>query len=368
MKLELKILEKELKKGYVKVIPENQDDLWILYNIIKPGDIVRAQTTREIKGDRGGSSRRVPMTLTIKVKTLEFQPFTERLRIRGVVVEGPEKFGVKGHYHTINIEIGKPLIIVKEEWPLHIVKRLEKASKLPGRILLIALDYDEATIKLLGEQGVRDMYSSYSLLGGKREPEAYERNLEKYIEEIADKIINITSREKPEIIIIGSPASLSEKLKNKLREKGFKGKIITDHISIGGEPGIRELLHRDSVKNAIKDLSVIKASYILGEFRRRILKEPDLVAYGIEEDEEAVKANAVDKLLINEELLKSYDEGFRRRIDKLLDEALRRGAEIVILPMNTDISMELESFTGILALLRYPYSFVSRKKLHSTNI
>jgi Predicted RNA-binding proteins len=38
-----------LKKGFVKVVPESLDDLWHLYNIIYKGDEVYAYTTREIK-------------------------------------------------------------------------------------------------------------------------------------------------------------------------------------------------------------------------------------------------------------------------------------------------------------------------------
>ncbi len=353
MVLELKILEKDLKKGIVKLVPENQDDLWILYSIIKPGDIVKAQTTREIKGEHGGGSRRIPMTLAVQVKTLEFQPFTERLRIRGVVVEGPEKYGVKGHYHTLNIETGRPIIIVKEHWPAYIVKRILKASAPRGRLLLVALDYDEAKIALLGEQGVKSIYTGYSSLGGKRSPEDYERNLEAYLDEAATRIVEAVEREGAGAVIIASPGGLAERLRRKLVDRGLRAMVIVDHVSIGGDPGIRELIHRDSVREAIKELSLVKAARILEEFKRRIVKEPDLVAYGLKEVEVAVSLNAVDKILVHESLLRTYDEEIRERIDRLLDDAYRRGAEIVIVPRNSDISNEVEAFTGLIALLRY---------------
>ena len=51
----LKILEMNLKKGFVKVIPENFDDLWHLYNVIYKNDEVYAYTSREIKPDEGGT-------------------------------------------------------------------------------------------------------------------------------------------------------------------------------------------------------------------------------------------------------------------------------------------------------------------------
>ena len=139
----VKIIEANLKKGFLKLIPETTDDLWILYNVIEEGDIVVAKTTREVKGDEGSSGRRIPMTLAIKVRHVEFQQFTERLRVRGIVVEGPERYGVKGHYHTLNIDTGTLLTIFKEEWPSYLVKKIRDACRKRSGVLLVALDYDE---------------------------------------------------------------------------------------------------------------------------------------------------------------------------------------------------------------------------------
>jgi protein pelota len=43
------IIEMRLKKGIVKVVPENLDDLWHLYNIIYKNDNVYSQTTLEVQ-------------------------------------------------------------------------------------------------------------------------------------------------------------------------------------------------------------------------------------------------------------------------------------------------------------------------------
>ncbi len=338
----------------MKVVPEDPDDLWILYNIIKPGDLVTAPTTREIKGDKGSSSRRIPMTLTVRVKNMEFQPFTERLRIRGIVVEGPERFGVKGHHHTLNIEIGTPLTIYKDRWSLYQVKRLYEASKPRGRIMLVALDYDEASIALLGEQGLRILYDESTRIPGKDEPQQYESSLKRFLEDLANRVIELYDKHRPDIVVIGSPGSLAKRLSEIIGSRR-RINISIDHISMGGVSGINELIRRDSVKNAIRDLSLIKASRILEEFKKRLIRDPDLVAYGFEEVREAVKANAVEKLLIVEGMLSSYDEEYRRRVEELLDEAYRRRAEIVIVPSKTVVAEEVEGFTGIIALLRYPF-------------
>ncbi len=358
MVIMVKIVEEDLRKGVLKVIPENPDDLWLLYNIIAPGDIVRAQTSREIKGEKGASSRRIPMVLAIRVKKMEFQPFTERLRIRGIVVEGPERFGVKGHYHTINLELGKPITIIKEKWSQYLVKRIRESVKPRGRILLVALDYDEAAIALVSDQGVNILYEESARLPGKNKPEQFEHGLKNYVNGIVQKIIDSIARHRPEILIIASPGGLAETVRRELLGRGINVRIMVDHISIGGRAGIQEILRRDVFKESVKELSVIEADRILNEFRMYLAKNPDMIAYGLDEVEEAARMNAVEKLVVIEDLIHSYDEEERRRVERILDEVYRRRGKIIILPSRTDLAQELKAFTGIIAVLRFPYKRV----------
>ncbi|ADI32669.1 mRNA surveillance protein pelota [Staphylothermus hellenicus] len=349
----MKVLEKDLKKGYLKILPEDQDDLWALYNIIKPLDRVTATTTRDVKHGEISSSRRIPMTLTIEVRTLEFQPFTERLRIRGVVVEGPERYGVKGHYHTLNIDPGKPLVIWKEKWGRNELEIISRFTSRKQKVLLAAFDYDEAAIAMLTEQGIRLLEDFASNIPGKREPALFQKGLEKYLSSIAEKIFNYINKFQVDIVVIASPGDLQRRVARIIKEKK-QVNIITDTVSIGGQGGIRELLRRDSVREAIKEINIIKAQRILDEFHKYLSKNPDMVAYGIDDVEYAVKHNAVDKLLVSEELLRVYDEEARRRVSSILDEAYRRRAEIIIVPHNSDVGLEVEGLGGIVALLRYP--------------
>ena len=64
----MKILEKDLKRGSIKLRVDNLDDLYWLSSIIEPGDLVTMRTTRRVKQDgiRADSGERVPMTLTLE--------------------------------------------------------------------------------------------------------------------------------------------------------------------------------------------------------------------------------------------------------------------------------------------------------------
>ncbi|MBI2655446.1 hypothetical protein HYX06_03420 [Candidatus Woesearchaeota archaeon] len=45
----MKLLHSNLKKGEMKVLSQNLDDLWYLSNIIEPKDIVQGKTLRKIR-------------------------------------------------------------------------------------------------------------------------------------------------------------------------------------------------------------------------------------------------------------------------------------------------------------------------------
>ncbi len=351
----MKIVYKDLKKGIVKVVPETSDDIWLLYNIVSEGDIVVAKTSREIKSEQGGG-RRIPMTLAIKVKKLEFQQFTERLRVRGIVIEGPEKFGVKGHYHTINIDTGMTVTIIKEYWPKYMIDKLEKSTHLRRKVLIIALDYDEASIAVLTGQGIQVIAEIYSRISGK-DSQSFEKEVENYVNKLVDTVLEIMKRYSIDAIIIASPSHLKYEVGKKLREiKDIR--IYYDNVSVGGRNGLYELSKRDSIRNVVRELEIGKAVELVEEFMKLLTTQEQRVAYGVDEVEEALKYNAVEKLLVSEEYIKHSNEELRKRIENILIEADKKKVEIYIAPYNTYVCDQVNGLGGIIAILRYPLEYL----------
>ncbi|MCS7106007.1 MAG: hypothetical protein NZ942_01690 [Candidatus Aenigmarchaeota archaeon] len=125
----MKILEKNLEKGFVKVIPENFLDLWHLSRIIKVKDRVKAKTVRnifvEIEGKKE-KSRKVALLLSLEVEKVELKK--NKIRIKGKIVEAPQEVS-KGSYHTFEIVPGKSLIVEKKKWEKEQVEKIEKLTK-----------------------------------------------------------------------------------------------------------------------------------------------------------------------------------------------------------------------------------------------
>ena len=55
----MKVIFRDLKHGEIKLMAENLDDIWHLYNIVDEGDLVRAVTFRtdEQKDDKKRSKK-----------------------------------------------------------------------------------------------------------------------------------------------------------------------------------------------------------------------------------------------------------------------------------------------------------------------
>ncbi|MEM1810298.1 MAG: hypothetical protein QW324_05495, partial [Thermofilaceae archaeon] len=89
----MRILEEDKRANRLRLQIESPEDLYYTSLIIDEGDLVTAWTTRQVRIERAVESERgerVRVKLTVQVKKVEFQRFSDSLRILGVVVEAPE--------------------------------------------------------------------------------------------------------------------------------------------------------------------------------------------------------------------------------------------------------------------------------------
>jgi hypothetical protein len=72
--------------SFVTLICEEEQDIWNIYNLIRPGDNVRCSTIRKVTTEtQTGSknSQRVHITLTILVETISYDPTVCILHLKG---------------------------------------------------------------------------------------------------------------------------------------------------------------------------------------------------------------------------------------------------------------------------------------------
>jgi len=349
----LRIVEEDLKRGVLELRCETVDDLWVLYNIIREGDIVYARTTREVKIRDTGESSRVSVVLGISVKKVEFQQFTDKLRISGIIVDGPEKLGVKGKHHTITIGVGDTIKVIKEKkWEEHELEYIKRFSSHRPKVLIVAVDYDEVCAALLFEQGIKYVWEHTNVLPSKTYSIDYEDHLKSYVKHVVKSISEISGKERVDVVIVTGPGDFKENVARAIRE-AMRLPVYTDSTSSGGCSGVREALNRDLVKKIAREFQLIKARELLEFFKELLSKEPDMVVYGLEDVLKASQLGAVKTLVIVDDFLKSSSEEEFSKTQLILRTAYERRSEIVIVPGNSDIGSELRGFGGAIAILRF---------------
>ncbi|MEM0449134.1 MAG: mRNA surveillance protein pelota [Methanomassiliicoccales archaeon] len=342
----MRLLHQDRRTGEIKFEVDNLDDLWHLYNIIEKGDLVLATTFRreEQKSDKvrseRGEKRRV--FLGIRVEKVEFHEFDNRLRITGVIEQGPQDIGA---YHTLNVEEGQVLTVVKRDWKDSTLERIKRAvedSKRPS-IVFVALENDEATIAVMRQYGMQPIATIYGPSGGKM----YEqRTDDAYYEEIIEKVKQLVKENVP-LVVLG-PGFAKETLVSMGRQKApevFKRAFIY-HTGQAGMAGVHELMKKGLGAEVLQGSRVAEETNLVERVLEEIAKEGP-VAYGPEEVSRAAYAGAVDTLLLLDPILREKD------VEELMKAVESARGKVVVVSEHHEAGKKLEALGGIAALLRY---------------
>ncbi|BAN90599.1 pelota family protein [Aeropyrum camini] len=347
------------KRKIVRLRPESEEDLWLLRITLRPGDVVRIRTYRDVQVG-SGRKERVAMTLSIRLDSIEFQPFTGKLRISGIVVEGPDEFGVKGRRHSTAVSIGTWLVVEREKgWGEKELDRLA-SGRARGTAVVAAVDYDEFALAVLAGHGMKILEDTSARLPGKDDP-SREQEIEKYIDRAAGRIVEEASRHRAPIAVIAGPGLLKARVAEKVQRAMPSLKVATVDTSMGGVAGVREALRRETVTRILRELSIVEAEEVLEEFLRRIAKSRDTVAYTPQEVLAVARMGAVDTVLLVDSLLHSPDDAEREAVDEALRLVESMGGRVIIIPDDSPAGERLASFGGVVAILRYPVPQEARR-------
>ncbi|MHA1332711.1 MAG: mRNA surveillance protein pelota [Candidatus Odinarchaeia archaeon] len=358
----MRVLNFDQKKGELKVIAENLDDLWVLYNIVLPGDKVYAYTFRRVRQDqeegRSDAGRRVRMRLGIVVEDVNFHRYSDRLRIKGTIIAGSDELCSLGAHHTFNIGINDELKIVKEKWSAHELNQIQEAVKSASKpsILILAIDSGEATIATVTNYRTQIVVRITESLPGKR---ADERQLDsavkKFYENVARFLENTYKSTSVDAVIIAGPGFVKENflkyLKNKNRD--LASKVVLDTASSGDVSGIEEVIKRGAAVKAAKELRVFKETELVEEVLKRLGKGSEDVVYGLKDVEKAVNYGAVDTLLVTDELFRELSFKSKNNVNNLLKNVESTGGKLFIISTQHQAGEQLNALGGIAALLRF---------------
>lgn len=367
LKKKLKVKEKESGErkriGKISLIPESLDDLWHLKHVIEAGDFVYSVTYRRIEAAtdkvRPDKADKKPVRLGIRTEDVEFHKFSRRLRIKGMIEEGPDS--ELGTYHTFNIEPGVKLSVVKE-WKDHQLKRLREAEKAVAApdVLVVTMEEGEAIAGVVRQYGVDELFSlRYS--SGKGMESAGDGKKD-FFNDLLKHVRNSFQSLNAEALIIAGPGFIKDDFFAFLKEQDLELSKRTriEQASSIGVSGFIEVLKRGAVERLKKEERLTKEVTLLDRLMEEISKEQDSKAvYGTEEVRRALEYGAVETLLVSDEkLMKTRIEGAEaekeaEEIDRMLEEAERKRGKVVVFSTEFEPGKRLNALGGIAAILRF---------------
>lgn len=349
--MQVRILD---RRGWrIEVRPESEEDLWVLRNTLRPGDLVTGKTLRDVAIKGSESKQRRPIIVTLRLKAAEFQPFTGRLRLYGVIVEGPEEYGLKGRHHAMTVSPGQAIVVEREGgWPPTAIERL-RSSGPRGRAIVAAVDYDEYAVAVVALQGYRVVAEGSSRLPGKDDP-ARDQELERYAAEVARLVIDAASKENARVVVIAGPGPLKEEIARRVEEAARGLRVHVDSTSMGGTAGLREALRRPLVHRALREYSLVEAEAWLEDAMRLAVREPDRVVFGARASRAAARLGAIERMIVSDDMLYTIDDDAREAAQEALEAAEATRANVLIVPAESPVGERLKPLGGIVSILRYP--------------
>ncbi len=355
----MKIIEKNLHKGYIKLIPESADDFWHLYNIIHKGDEVYAHSSRAIKSDheysRPKSGERVSAFMGVKVEEAGWDKFLGKLRVHGTICQAPEIIPKSSH-HTLSISLHQPLTIVKSEWARHAIERLDKASENEKPILILAIGDEGFAIAETRQYGVEIKIEERIKLPGKLEAHIRSAATKQYFDHAAKSLQQLWLLRRSPIVIVGVGFIKNEFANYLAAENKTLAQSVADVKSVNNEgaAGIYEAMRSGVLLRATRQLRIVEETQIIEEIMKRLGKDDKTATYGLEDVIKALQAGAIETLILADRLLRESEDTLRGQLEQLMNETERRNGKIVVISTEHEAGFKLVALGSVAALLRFP--------------
>lgn len=359
--------------GTVNVTPEDADDIWALYNLIGPGDIVESATLRKVlhessSGDVVDSSK-VKMVLAVSVEKVDVDLASASLRINGRNVR--ENQHVKlGSYHTLEIEPDRWLKITKTSWDALAVELLEQALRSVGRAEIGALVMGEgglAFVCSITPTGTKVLQRIEVAMPKKKlgPTTKAEKSLDKFLLQCLDGVMtHIRFDALKAIVLASTETSLREELYAKLLERAQhdgnrsvldnKAKFMRVGVAAAQPSALEALLKEPRIAAILANTKAAMEAKVLDAFYKMHNNEPERTTFGPKHVMVATEECAIKALLLSDSLFRSTNVQQRKLFAHLVGTVKENGGEVTIFSAGSAPEAELQKLTGIAAILNFP--------------
>ncbi|EDN08062.1 translation release factor eRF1 [Histoplasma capsulatum] len=384
--------------GSVTLYPEEPEDMWHCYNLIRPDDLLKASAIRRVttaSATGTTSSSRVHMTLQIRVKSLDFDPQSSQLHVSGRVV-AENQYTKIGQHHTLDLELQRNFTLEKRVessseaggWDSIAIDMLKEAVDEGGnrRAEAVAVVMQEglAHICFIGQfQTVLKQKIELSIPRKRQGGLDRDKALTKFFQTTLDTLLRLldinattsplssaslsnSTSSKP--ILLASPGFTAAGFQKHIQSvantsapglKGLLQNIVVVHSSSGHMHSLAEVLQSPSVQALLSNTKYAKETSLMDKFFSELRKGTNKATYGPREVESAVEQGAVGRgggiLIISNRLFRAQSVAERHRWVSLVDRVRGvDGGEVRVLSSDHESGRRLEGLGGIAALLTFP--------------
>lgn len=348
----MKIHHADYRKKEFRLEVEHKDDLWYLSHVIDAGDRCSMKTFRKIKigDDHNASVVRKAVFLTLTVEEIDFHPYSGDLRVSGKILQGTDDVA-SGQYHTFSIEEGSAITLSKDHLFSYQKDKLEEAKKNnPTNILIATIDRGEAAFAQLKKYGF-DML--LTLTGEVEHKRAATAPREPFFKEAVQALFLLIEQKRIARVIIASPSLWTANLSELVAQKKPTVPVSYVVCNSTGSNAVNEVLRTPQVQQALQQERTMREVSAVEELLRAIAQDSSY-AYGLDQVKEKALGGAVKTLLVSSTLLQSLrQQGHFSELEEIMQAAEQSRGEILVISSEHDAGKQLESLSGIAALLRY---------------
>jgi protein pelota len=370
----MRILKREIDKrsgsGWVKVRPEESEDLWHLYHLIRVGDAIKAVAVRRVHKESATghtTSERVKMTLEVTVDKVDFDPQAATLRLKGTNrTESP--FIKLGASQTLAIELNRDLTLIKSEWDQVSLKRIHDAAdpSTSADAAAIVMDEGIASVCLLKANMTITVAAIDVTVPRKRRGSAaqHDKGLVRFFESVLAAIEQKLRLDVLKVVLVASPGFVREAFLKwmwetvvRLDKKPLlehKAKFVAVHATSGYKHALAEVLASPEAAKLLVDTKFAVEVKLLARFTDLLRVDPGRAYYGFKHVHWANQQKAVETLLITDELFRAASVEKRREYIELTERVKQNGGAVHVFSALHVSGEQLQQLTGVAAILRYP--------------
>ncbi len=344
----MKITKQSREEGFIRLVPENLEDLWHLERVLSIGDKVEGVSFRTFKASEAATAEKKKIHLTLYAEKIEFARSSNKLRVTGKILSGtPEEFVQVGSYHTIDVEPNFPITIYKD-WKQHHLDRLKQAISETKRPRLFILVLDEQQAQFASVRGFGVSYDwDLESHGSKRDTAKKQVESEKgYFGELLSRLSLLPDGK----IIVAGPGFTKDNFAKFAKEKSsaLSSRFVMESCTYAERSGVNELMKKGVVQRVASDERVAQEMQEMEKFKEKIAKGSDKVCYGLKAVKQAVEITAAEKVLVLDELLRT-----RKDVEQIIELADKNRIPIMIFSHESDGGGELAGLGGLAAFLRF---------------